>query len=112
MLFRSSIPAAGTRYLLTQDYIVPAGEQPSYNWVGSDGEPLSAYANDIIEYSDGEWIVARSHQSLTTDIVTNSYTMKKYEWVPPAPNDNQWIQGKWVDIYQGLYGSGHWAVYL
>ena len=91
----------GQRYLIIKDLPI------SSYWTN-----LEAYANDIIEYSDGEWIVARSHQSLTTDIVTNSYTMKKYEWVPPAPNDNQWIQGKWVDIYQGLYGSGHWAVYL
>ena len=61
----------------------------------------------IINTHDGKYLIFG-----VSDIVTNSYTMKKYEWVPPAPNDNQWVQGKWVDIYQGLYGSGHWAVYL
>mgnify|MGYP003343352943 CR=1 FL=1 len=26
--------------------------------------------------------------------------------------DNQWVKGSWVDVYQGIYSAGHWAVYL
>lgn len=91
----------GQRYLIIKD--LPFS---SY-WTN-----LEAYANDIIEFNGSEWFVARSHQDFTTEVITNSYTMKKYEWIPPSINDNQWVQGKWVDVYQGLYGSGHWAVYL
>lgn len=91
----------GQRYLIVKDLPFT-----SY-WTD-----LEAYANDIIEFNGSEWFVARSHQDFTAAIVTNSFTMKKYEWIPPSSSDNQWVQGKWVDVYQGIYGSGHWAVFL
>jgi len=91
----------GQRYLIIKDL-------PFTNYWTN----LEAYANDIIEFNGSEWFVSRSHQELTACILTNSYTMKKYEWIPPAATDNQWIHGKWVDVYQGLYGVGNWQVYL
>ena len=91
----------GQRYLIIKDLPII-----SY-WTN-----LEAYANDIIEFNGTEWLVSRSSQDTTSAIVTNSYTMKKYEWVPPAATDNQWVKGSWVDVYQGIYSSGHWAVYL
>lgn len=91
----------GQRYLIIKDLPII-----SY-WT-----ELEAYANDIIEFNGSEWVVSRSHQDFTQAYVTNSYTMKKYEWKPPLVTDNQWVQGAWVDAYQGIYSAGHWTVYL
>jgi hypothetical protein len=91
----------GQRYLIIRDLPII-----SY-WTN-----LEAYANDIIEFNGSEWFVSRSHQDFTQAYVTNSYTMKKYEWKPPLVTDNQWVHGSWVDAYQGLYSAGYWNVYL
>jgi hypothetical protein len=96
-------PTAGTRYLLVNDYVVPAGEQPTYNWIGSDGEPLSAFTNDVIEYNGTNWVVAfDSKNSNTFEYVTNLTTGVQYKW-----NTTDWVKS-----YEGYYRAGEWSIVL
>ena len=96
-------PAAGTRYLLVNDYISPDGAQPSYNWNASNGAPIVAYANDIIEYDGVYWRVSFD-SSQVTDIqyVTNLTTSVQYKWTG----------AEWVKSYEGPYEAGKWQLVL
>lgn len=96
-------PAAGTRYLLLSDYATPEGAQPEYNWVGVDGNPLEAYANDIIAYDGFHWAVVFSGRTTTsTQYVTNLTTMMQYRWTG----------AEWVKSYEGFYKGGLWSLVL
>jgi hypothetical protein len=93
----------GTRYLLVNDYITAAGEQPIYNWMGVDNTPLIAYANDIIQYHGNHWIVAfKSDSEPTTQYVTNMTTGIQYKW-----DGSQWTKS-----YEGFYPAGKWQLIL
>lgn len=98
-----STPSAGTRYLLTQDYVVPAGEQPTYKWVGANNETLSAYANDIIEFNGSYWTVSfDSRNESEINYVTNLTTNVQYKWNTQT----------WVKSYEGYYRAGEWALVI
>jgi hypothetical protein len=100
-------PVTGTRYLLTED---TGNEEPVqgivYNptaWTGTDGRPLIAHANDIIEYTGTRWKVTFLARTITTtEYVTNITTGIQYQWT-----GNQWIKS-----YQGLYPGGTWSLVL
>ena len=94
---------AGTRYLLINDYVTPAGAQPLYNWNGADGRPITAYANDIIEYNGQHWIISFDSGSVTSvEYVTNLSTSVQYRWGA----------GAWTKSYEGPYTAGKWQLVL
>ena len=98
-----SDPVTGTRYLIISDYVTPAGAQPTYNWIGSDNEPLTAYANDIIEYNGSHWeVVFDSRNETNINYVTNLTTGVQYKW----------NRTSWVKSYEGFYRAGEWAIVL
>lgn len=101
----SDLPTAtsGTRYLLVNDYIGPAGEQPTYNWLGANGNPITAYTNDIIEYNGTFWAVAFDSAATTSvEYVTNLTTTIQYRW----------NAGNWSKSYEGAYQAGKWQLIL
>ena len=97
-------PDVGTRYLLTEatgNYTNAAN--PSA-WLGQNGQPLAAQANDIIEYTNqNRWRVVFDAAS-ETDIqyVTNITTGIQYEW----------SGAEWIKSYQGVYPGGTWSLVL
>ena len=101
----AGLPAAvaGTRYLLTE---ATGSESNTFNpsaWTGSDGRPLIAQANDIIEYTGTRWRVTFIARTITTrEFVTNITTGIQYEWTGSS----------WIKSYQGLYPGGTWSLVL
>jgi len=99
-------PSLGQRYLFTQDtgsYNNPGLTNPVI-WQGTGGEPLVAYANDIVEYNGSWWQISFDHTSSPDNIqyVTNITTELQYRWTGTA----------WVKSYQGLYQGGSWSLVL
>lgn len=96
-------PTVGTRYLILTDYATPEGEQAQFNWNGSDGTPLIAHANDIIEYTGEFW-----------QVVFNSSTVSNFEYVTNLTTGIQyrWTGAKWVKSYEGFYRGGQWSLVL
>jgi hypothetical protein len=94
----------GQRYLLTEDTGSVDNEFAATAWVGGNGRPLVAKANDIIEYSNNYWRVVFNSQTETNVIqyVTNITTGIQYKWV-----DNSWVKS-----YQGVYVGGTWRLVL
>lgn len=93
----------GQRYLLTE----PTGSQdnlaPAAAWVGENGRPLIASANDIIEYTGNYWkVVFRAAGQYAGQYVTNITTGIQYEW-----NGESWVKS-----YQGIYPGGTWSLVL
>ena len=94
---------AGQRYLFTED-------TGSYNdgyadaWAGTNGQPLVAHANDIVEYDGTRWIVSFDSANSPNNMqyVTNINTEIQYQWTGNA----------WVKSYQGLYPGGTWSLVL
>lgn len=96
-------PVTGTRYLLVSDYATPDGAQPTYNWNGADNTPITAYANDIIEYNGSHWTVSFDSATVTTvEYVTNLTTTIQYRW----------SSGTWSKSYEGAYEAGKWQLIL
>jgi len=89
----------GQRYLLTEGTGALGNEGPAEAWVGANGRPLVASANDIIEYQNGYWRVKfdASAQS-SIQYVTNITTGVQYMWTGET----------WIKSYQGLYPGGQW----
>lgn len=93
----------GVRYLLTEDTGSPNNPYPATDWVGANGRPLIAQANDIIEYSNGYWhVVFRASTQPDIQYVTNINTSIQYRWTGSA----------WVKSYQGVYPGGTWRLVL
>ena len=94
----------GQRYLLTEDTGVQDQQYNPEAWVGANGRPLVAQANDIVEYRNGFWQV--SFRAVTennvTQYVTNITTGIQYRWTGDA----------WVKSYQGVYPGGQWRIVL
>jgi hypothetical protein len=96
----------GVRYLLTEG--TGSTSNPNNNaaqsWVGANGRPLVAQANDIIEYSNNYWHVVFRAATETNNIqyVTNIVTGIQYKWAGDA----------WVKSYQGVYPGGTWRLVL
>lgn len=94
----------GQRYLLTE----ATGDFDNYGnpsaWLGVEGQPLVAKANDIIEYTGGRWVVSFDSTSSPVNLqyVTNITTGLQYEWTGSA----------WIKSYQGLYPGGTWNLIL
>jgi hypothetical protein len=93
----------GQRYLLTEDTGSAQNQNPAGAWVGADGRPLIAHANDIIEYSSNRWRVVFLAATQPADqYVTNITTGIQYRWTGEA----------WVKSYQGVYVGGTWRLVL
>ena len=93
----------GQRYLLTEDTGDSTNVQNPTAWIGGNGQPLVANANDIIEYADGRWrVVFLSQAQAAGQYVTNITTGIQYEWTGDA----------WVKSYQGVYPGGTWRLVL
>jgi hypothetical protein len=94
---------AGVRYLLTEDTGAGVNLDPAQAWVGENGRPLVAHANDIIEYRNGAWRVAfMASTANEIQYVTNITTGLQYEWTGDS----------WVKSYQGVYPGGTWRLVL
>ena len=93
----------GVRYLLTEATGSLDNEYPAEGWIGQNGRPLIAKANDIIEYSGNYWNVVFNAEG-NTDIqyVTNITTSIQY----------QWVGTQWIKSYQGIYPGGTWSLVL
>ena len=94
---------AGQRYLLTEDTGDADNQAPAVAWVGANGRPLIAKANDIIEYADNYWqVVFRSAGAGGGQYVSNITTGIQYEWTGES----------WIKSYQGVYPGGTWRLVL
>ena len=100
------VAAAGQRYLLTENtgsFENPDQDNPMA-WIGVNGLPLVAHANDIIEYNGTYWEIAfdstRSPNNM--QYVTNITTEIQYRWTG----------NMWVKSYQGLYPGGQWSLVI
>jgi hypothetical protein len=83
----------GQRYLITQDI------QPGSVAWGN----LDAGAGDIVQYSNGEWVVsfdASAEQGI--QYVLNSYRATQLKW----------FQGQWQASVEGDYNTGYWRLIL
>jgi len=93
----------GQRYLLTEDTGDGSNRFNPMAWIGANGRPLIADANDIIEYQNNYWrVVFRAASSASGQYVTNITTGVQYEW-----NGNSWVKS-----YQGVYPGGTWRLVL
>ena len=96
-------PTAGQRYLLTEDTGALNNVGPASAWIGSNGRPLVAQANDIIEFVGGRWDVTfMANQQTDTQYVSNLTTGIQYEWTG----------SQWIKSYQGVYPGGEWSLVL
>lgn len=100
------VATTGQRYLFTQatgSYNNPGSSNPDA-WTGIDGQPLVAYANDIVEYDGTSWVIAFDSTSSPDNLqyITNITTELQYRWTGV----------KWVKSYQGLYPGGGWSLVL
>ena len=93
----------GQRYLLTEDTGSQDNLAPAAAWIGENGRPLIASANDIIEYTGNYWkVVFRAAGQYAGQYVTNITTDIQYEW-----NGESWVKS-----YQGIYPGGTWSLVL
>jgi hypothetical protein len=87
----------GQRYLFVND------TNDAISWTGTDGTPLTAFANDIVEYDGHAWrVVLDSKNHLNIQYVTNLTTEIQYRWA----------DGQWLKSYEGLYAGGEWSLVL
>jgi hypothetical protein len=93
----------GQRYLLVEATGDRDNEFNPVAWLGANGRPLVADANDIIEYANGYWrVVFRAAGASSGQYVTNITTGVQYEWTGAG----------WVKSYQGVYPGGTWSLVL
>ena len=97
-------PVLGTRYLLTESTGNYSNVANPYAWLGENGQPLVASANDIIEYvTPGRWrVVFVAADETDLQYVTNITTGIQYEW----------SGAEWIKSYQGVYPGGTWSLVL
>lgn len=95
---------AGVRYLLTESTGSSENTAPASAWIGENGRPLIAQANDIIEYTaQGYWrVVFIAAAQTATQYVTNITTGTQYFWTGE----------EWIKSYQGVYPGGKWRLVL
>jgi hypothetical protein len=93
----------GQRYLLTEATGDDGNQHNPEAWVGANGRPLIANANDIIEYRGNYWTVSfPSQDQAAGQYVTNITTGLQYVWTGQ----------EWIKSYQGIYTSGEWSLVL
>lgn len=91
-------PAAGARYLLTDDVGDEGNVEGSVVWGN-----LVAYTNDIIEYDGSKWYVAfDSANEHNLEYVTNINTNVQYQW-----NGEIWSKS-----VEGVYRGGEWSLII
>lgn len=97
-------PTVGTRYLLTESTGSWSNDANPEAWLGENGQPLVAAANDIIEYvAQNRWRVTfLSARETDIQYVTNITTGIQYEWTG----------AEWIKSYQGVYEGGTWSLVL
>jgi hypothetical protein len=95
---------AGLRYLLTEPTGNGENIGPAEAWVGENGRPLIAEANDIVEYmASGFWrVVFNASAQSANQYVTNITTGTQYYWTGQ----------EWIKSYQGVYPGGKWRLVL
>jgi hypothetical protein len=93
----------GQRYLLTEATGSWEGTSAEA-WIGTNGQPLVANPNDIVEYDGVAWNIAFDSTSSPDNIqyVTNITTEIQYKWTGAT----------WIKSYQGLYPGGEWSLVL
>ena len=101
-----AVATAGQRYLFTEatgSFNNPDADNPA-EWQGTNGQPLVAHANDIVEYDGARWVIVFDSTTSPNNIqyVTNITTELQYRWTGSA----------WVKSYQGLYAGGAWSLVL
>ena len=102
----SGLPASaeGQRYLLISNIGSTKNTDGADAWKGANGEELIAYANDIVEYQNGKWVIVfdASTNLTSTEYLTNSNTGVQYKW----------DKTKWLKSYEGEYEAGQWRLVL
>jgi hypothetical protein len=98
-------PSSGTRYLILHDigsHLTPAGLDP-IAWRGTDGVPLVAHANDIIQWNGSHWsVIFDSRSETNVQYVSNLNTGTQYKW-----NLDQWVKS-----WEGEYKAGLWTLVI
>ena len=93
----------GQRYLLTESTGSADNQYNATAWVGANGRPLLAEANDIIGYSGNYWqVVFNANTMPAGQYVTNLTTGLQYYWTSEM----------WIKSYQGIYPGGEWSIVL
>ena len=93
----------GQRYLLTESTGSADNQYNATAWVGANGRPLIAEANDIIGYSGNYWqVVFNANTMPAGQYVTNLTTGLQYYWTSEM----------WIKSYQGIYPGGEWSIVL
>lgn len=70
-------------------------------WKNADGSDFAAFANDIVEYSNGRWnIVFNAVTVSDTTYATNLNTGIQYKW-----QDSEWVLS-----FEGEYPDGTWRL--
>jgi len=93
----------GQRYLLTESTGSADNQYNATAWVGANGRPLIAEANDIVEYSSNYWqVVFNANTMPAGQYVTNLTTGLQYYWTGEM----------WIKSYQGIYPGGEWSIVL
>ena len=99
------VAASGQRYLFINDTGSNSATDPGFAqaWRGTDGTPLVANTNDIVEYDGTRWNISFD-SSLDSNVqyVTNANTSVQYRWAA----------GEWLKSYEGLYPEGEWSLVL
>jgi hypothetical protein len=97
------VATEGQRYLLTDATGAAGNRYPAEAWLGASGRPLTAEANDIIEFRNGYWTVTFVARIQTSQqYVSNLTTGIQYEWSGDS----------WIKSYQGVYPGGTWRLVL
>lgn len=103
----NGLPASttGQRYLFINDTGSDSTEDPGFAeaWKGTDGSPLVAQTNDIVQYDGVRWnVIFNADGDNNVQYVTNLTTSVQYRWAA-----NQWLKS-----YEGLYTEGNWSLVL
>ena len=99
------LPAAssGQRYLLTNNLGGASLGNGAAAWQNADTSIITAFANDIIQYTGSAWHVAyRPNAVSNSSYVTNTFSNIQYAWNGTA----------WQKSWQGIYQEGLWSIVL
>ena len=89
-------PVNGRRYLIVENIGSPGNTTTAWG-------DLVANANDIIEYSAGQWEVSFNSSNLTDiQYVTNLSTNVQYRYT----------EGVWMKSWEGWYGQGDYSIVI
>lgn len=89
-------PVNGRRYLIVENIGSPGNTTTAWG-------NLIAEANDIIEYSAGQWTVVFNSSNLTDiQYVTNLSTNVQYRYT----------EGVWMKSWEGWYGQGDYSIVI